>query len=576
MLNPDQIKQMIQWSSQNPDNPNALEFQRRIQSGQYNDSLSQLGVNTSQFTTRQPTTEITQPKQEGALPGFISDIGSSIQKRGQQFAQQSADIAQQVKTQPTTPGQPPAWLESAPQQALSLLGQGAGSILDIIGAGAKRVGQVGAQLLDKIAPGFTQSIGSNLQDMVSKISSVPVVMKDAAGNPKDITIGDIFQGGADTWNKFKQSNPAQAADIENTLNIAATLAGGAGAKKATTETADTLTGITSKLPDIVTPIEKTASEAGQAISQKAGEVAGKVGGKLQDKYLTQELKGWTEPTTINKPAFNKATEIYKNASSMGHNIGDTIVKNKINLADHIENGVYNTVDTADKIRTDASKMSSDLLRPSLRKADLTVPKTPVDELINSSINNITKNKSITQETKDSLIEELNKTKNALQKKFPDGMGLEDLHDEKIVRDMNAKYSPIGDIATNNQAIKNKAVADSARNLIESKAPSDIPVKEFNNELKKQYQAADYLEALNSKKVPQSIASKIAKTTAKVVGATVGHGMGGGILGGVGGYHIGGMIEGLFENMSNPIKKYFLQNLEATNPEVFSKLKDYLK
>lgn len=312
MLNPDQIKQMIQWSSQNPDNPNALEFQRRIQSGQYNDSLSQLGVDTNKFATSAPQVQQEPPKEQGALPGLVSDIGSAIQKRGQNFAQQSADIAQQTKDQPTTPGQPPAWLEAAPQQALSFLGQGAGALMDIVGSAAKRVGGIGGQLLDKIAPGFTKDIGNNLQDMVSKISTVPVVMKDAMGNNKEITIGDIFSGGADSWNKFKQSNPAQAADIENTLNIIGTFYAPAKAKEGAQAVEGTASAL---LPDIASPIEKTAKDViGSATEKMATRAAGKaeesvikaatpdVSKLAPTEYEKLVAQGKISPKTATKPA----------------------------------------------------------------------------------------------------------------------------------------------------------------------------------------------------------------------------------------------------------------------------------
>lgn len=299
-------------------------------------------------------------------------------------------------------------------------------------------------------------------------------------------------------------------------------------------------------------------------------------GNKANNYAENSLKAeWQKPTTISKPGYKKATEIYTNAQEKGHDISDTLVKNKIDLHNHIEEGHYATSDTAEQLRNDAGKMSKEVLRPSLEKADEIVPRTPIKDVVNDAVDHINDNKYITQETKDSLIKKLEESSGALEKKFPDGMSLTEMHDEKIVRDLNAKYSPIGDIATNAEATKNKAIADSLRGLVEEKAPEGIPVKEFNAELSKQYQAADYLESLNTKRVPVSVGSKIAKTAAKVVGASVGSGLGGGVMGGVGGYHIGGMVESMFENMPNPLKTSFLRNLETSNPEAFQKVQSYL-
>ncbi len=47
-------------------------------------------------------------------------------------------------------------------------------------------------------------------------------------------------------------------------------------------------------------------------------------------------------------------------------------------------------------------------------------------------------------------------------------------------------------------------------MVEKKAPADLPIKEFNAELQKKYQMADYLESLHGKNVPKGTASKLLK------------------------------------------------------------------
>lgn len=299
--------------------------------------------------------------------------------------------------------------------------------------------------------------------------------------------------------------------------------------------------------------------------------------KLQDKYVNQNIKQWEKPVKVNKPGFNTATEIYKNAETSANpsKIGETLTKNKLNVNDHIENGNYATSDSATQIRTDAGKLSSETLRPSLQRADQYTPKTPVSDVVSATEAKIRSNPKITPGNKIAIIQRLRAEGAALEQQHPQGLSLTDLHDSKITYDFNSKYSPVGDVATNNAATMNKALADSSRSLLESRAPREIPVKEFNAELQKQYQAADYLDAINGKKVPTSIGQRIAKTTSKVVGAAVGNSLGGGILGGVGGYHIGGMIESLFENLPNPVKNQILNNLKVTNPAVFEQVQGFL-
>lgn len=320
---------------------------------------------------------------------------------------------------------------------------------------------------------------------------------------------------------------------------------------------------------------KAVGEDIAAGAKKVTDVPGKIGQGLENRYVKQAQNEWTKPTT--KPAgFKKATQIFNNAADKGHNIAETLVGNKLKLSDHISEGKYNTADTASNIRSDAMKASNDMLRPSLEKADAEgAPKTSISDLINTARQNIAKNKSLTQEMKDSLQGQLNKTELSLTKKSPQGLSLTDLHDEKIVRDMNSKYSPVGDIATNAEAIKNKAIADAARTTLEKTAPKDIPVKDFNAELSKQHQAANYLDALNGKKAPVSNLSKVANYGGKLAGLAAGSAAGGGILADVAGYHIGGLAERMIENMPNPLKNHFLDNLETTNPEAFTKIQEYL-
>lgn len=302
----------------------------------------------------------------------------------------------------------------------------------------------------------------------------------------------------------------------------------------------------------------------------------KVNSALENRYVKQNAKEWSAPVETNKPGYSKATDIFKEAEAKGNNIPETLTKNKIDINNNIENGKYSTLDTAEKIRTDAGKMSGEVLRPSLEKADHFTPKTPVEEVINSTIADIKKSKGITVLDEEAQIAKVQAQGEALARKYPEGMSLTDMHDNQINYAHNGGYN-FGDTPeTGNIKATNRAFGRTLNNLLEEKSPAGIPVKEFKTELSKQYQAADYLESLDKKAVPQTTLQYIAKTAAKVTGAAVGHGMGGGILGGVGGYHIGGMIESLFENMPNPVKAQFLNNLRTANPEAFAAVQKFMQ
>lgn len=465
-------------------------------------------------------------------PTFGQNISSAIQKRGEGV------YGAITGTSPESQGESPL------VRGVQATGEAFGAVTDV-------ASEIGNRLIPQgVKDRFQQQVEEGRESPLRKL------VTDTASKAYD-ELGTRLT-------ELEQSNPEAVKKLESTLKVAE----GAGEIAGSILTAD-------QAAQNITTGAKVTDKGVQKVKQFGSNVTNKIGEKTAN-YAENSIKNeWVEPTKVPKATYKKSKEIYDNASAQGHDISDTLVKNKISVADHIDNGNFSTVDTADSIRSDAGKMSKDFLRPSLEKADLSVPRTPVQEVVNEAVNKVNANRMITQETKDAIIEKLNASKGALERQFPEGMGLTDMHDEKILRDLNSKYSPIGDIATNNEAVKNKALADSLRGTLEAKAPSDLPIKEFNAELSKQYQAADYLESLNNKKAPVSIASRIAKTSAKVVGAVAGEAIGGGLMGGLAGYHLGGAVEGLLEGLPNPLKAKFLQNLEVSNPEAFQKVQNYL-
>jgi hypothetical protein len=419
--------------------------------------------------------------------------------------------------------------------------------------------------------------------IVSDIASVPFkVVADAIdgifgkinGKPVGKTLlnapGQAINELGDKISNFKplqdwvSAHPDAASKLSQVMGTAANLGNISGSILATKGAE---TGVP-KINDIATgAVEK----AGGALSVPIDAIKGKVSDMAE-----QGIKNdWAKPTEY--PRFTNAKNIYSSATSRGNDISQVLTNNKLNPSDYVDKGYYNTSELADNIRTDTGKMSKEILGPALKQADYATPPTPIADVIKSAKTNIASDRMITQEARDALVSKLDASAASLEKQYPQGMSLTDMQSEKITRDYNSKYSPVGDIATNAEAVKNKSIADALRSALEAKAPEGVPVKEFNAELQKQYQAADYLDAINGKKAPVSILGKIRQTTGKVIGAGVGVSLGGGgILGGVGGYHIGGMIESMLEGIPNPFKASFLKNLETTNPEAFDTISDYMK
>lgn len=502
----------------------------------------------SPFNPKAPNSQAVDTTQPAKSPGagafFLGSIGTGVKQTAANLAAPIKGGINEVKTDTS----------QAFKSGVSQIKEGAGDINSgknpfeatlKMGAGA-----VGAAFSPLAAP--FKPLSSAAEYTGNKLAEVPAVQKFAN------TKAGAFTSRA-------------AEDVANLSTIAQGVGGFMGGPEATAKGESGL----SKVAEAAKPGMEAVKNDITAGAGKVADAAGAVKNAAQEHYVKVAADQWAKPSTVPGTKFSKAADIFNSATEKGHNIGETLARNNLNPSDHVENGLYTTADTADKIRTDTGKLSSELLRPSLQKADAYTPKTSVSDIIKSSIDNIKNNKGLTQETKDLITKKLNQTASSLQKQYPEGMSLTDLHDEKITRDANAKYSPVGDIGTNNEAIKNKAVADAARTTLETKAPPDVPVKDFNAELSKQYKAASYLDALNGKKAPVGKLSKLANYGGKITGLAVGHAVGGGILSDVVGYHLGGMVERMFEGMSNPLKSHFLDNLKTSNPEAFTKIQDYL-
>ena len=329
--------------------------------------------------------------------------------------------------------------------------------------------------------------------------------------------------------------------------------------------------------EALNPITNTIKAGGAAL-QGAKDLAStakeNIGEWYSNKNLGWEKNAWTAPTE--KPSgFNKATDIYNGAKARGNDIAEILTNDGVKLADNVEEGRFSTADTAEKIRNDASKASNEMLRPALEEANPGVQKVSVDDAIKNAKSQISNDRTITAGDKQTLLNNLDKEASALKEKYPDGMSLTDMHDEKITYGQNVKRNPMGDVNLSLKNQANEALRDTFKNLVEQKAPKSIPVKEFNAELQKQYQAADYLDNLDDKKVPTSLKGQIAKLGGKLAGGSVGNAVAG-PFGAYVGYKIAGMVENMLNDIPANIRGSFLDNLEKTNPEAFKQVSEYMK
>lgn len=331
----------------------------------------------------------------------------------------------------------------------------------------------------------------------------------------------------------------------------------------------------SAMKTIASPVTGPLGDAGDAIKQSVSNVKNAVGTKLTNVANKTAQTDWEKPGTQSKPGYGDAKGILENAKTNNNNIGERLVNNGIKLSDNITGKNYDTSESANKLRQDTIKASNETLRPALKAADPGVERTMVADVLKTAKDNIDANKDITAERKITLKNNIDKAQTALEAKYKNGMSLEDLHNEKILRDSNVKYDNVtNNPATNNEALKNKAIADASRTTLEKNAPQGIPVKEVNAEFANNFQAADYLDAINKKAVPQSVVGRIARGAIQGGSAMVGSSLG--IGGAFGGYTLGGVLENMLRNVPTGLRDSLLSNVKTANPEAFNNLSDFIK
>lgn len=350
------------------------------------------------------------------------------------------------------------------------------------------------------------------------------------------------------------------------------------------------------LGGVAAPASEKIAKGFQAVDEKAGQLFSGAKDKageiitsqypgtskqaIQDHFKNVDKSNFEKPTTkLTEPGYKKANEIFEKAKTQGTNLADEAVNNEIQHDTLIDGKKYNTLDTAESLKNDAMKSSHDLIRPALAAAEPGVQKVPltkVRERMLSEANSIPASK-ITDAERKTMIRRINAEYglgSPADIAHPDGYSLTDLHDAKISHSANGKYTPFGTPTQNFPARISRKQGNAFKTLLEDAAPKELKIKEFNHELEKKFQLADYLEALHGKKVPQGVVRKAFDLFGKVLGASAGSQLGGG-LGGVAGYHIGGMLFNSFDNLSNPVKAAYLRGIEKTSPEVFKAFKDYI-
>lgn len=235
----------------------------------------------------------------------------------------------------------------------------------------------------------------------------------------------------------------------------------------------------------------------------------------------------------------------------------------------IENGKFHTSEIADKLTNETIKPFEDTLTKQLKVAQYGQPLTQISELRNPLIKSIESTKGITPDITENLVNIAENKLGALERKYPNGIPLDQLNIEKGNFWKGTKF----DITKPLDPQVNYQIGTAMKDLIESKA-GDANVKELNGVLGNYYKAAKFLNGLENRVPKLTTGQKIFRGVVKATTTGIGEKLFG-LTGGVGGFLLGKSVSHLLENVSNPVRGYILNHLKTADPAAYTKAVQWL-
>ncbi len=348
------------------------------------------------------------------------------------------------------------------------------------------------------------------------------------------------------------------------------------------------------LGGIAAPASESLAKGAQAIDtsiegafKKGGSAVQKVaqdqfpGMSPTNHYLNINKKDIIQPTVVNKAAYNKATDIFNDAKNKGIDLGEVANSRGIQHDQIIDGGRYSTADAAEQLRQNNFKISSELARPAIKAAEPGVALVPIENVRNAMISKVKAipASQIGDEERATILKQIERRyadDSAAAKAHPNGYSLSDLHDARINAASNGGYKPGQSASDALKAQRSREEGRVFNQLFDSSAPDTLGIKPFKKELEKNFLLADYLDSLDTKKVPEGVTKKAVRLFGRATAATLG-GKIGGFPGAILGSQYGDMLFSGFEALPNPIKTTVLNNYfdkRATNP-AFDALRQYL-
>jgi hypothetical protein len=438
---------------------------------------------------------------------------------------------------------------------------GGGGVGGLVTGVGKIVGGAAQAITSPIAPALNATLGKGVNAVGNFIADP--TMGGANNNPSAQAHAQAMQGFSNT--PAGKTTADVASTVGDYANAAGTIAAGAGVPDAIASAGSKVAGALKGADQVPVAPELAASRAAAAT---------KVANDAQTAKLAE---AWNPGKTAKNPGTFKVPNKILRANP---GLDKFIAEQKVNPAENIQNGHYQTLDTVDALRAEPGKLDAQGLTPALKLEDTHNPiSIKTSDIGSKALSNLAKDPvaNTTPHNAETLQTNTQAAIDALNRKYPTGMSREQMQTEKIQYGQQSGFKPGGVTDENNTATVNRNIASALQKIIEANPPKGVDVGAFNKYLSQYYKAADYMKSLDAKPVPKTVTQYLLNRGAQGVGAVLGHAIpGGGILTGILGYSVAGTMEHAFENMTLPMRYAYLKGQEAVHPEAVTKIQQYLQ
>jgi hypothetical protein len=556
-LTPQQTQALL--SGSNPATPAPQQSSTGYQVGQ-----TLTPAQTQALLSGNPIAPVTPPPAPNPVADVAGDIGTGIVKGIGNFASQaytalkqqasSAFNSLQGDIEPEAAGlsgqTPQAITPANVEQAAYATGKATiGTVVDF-----------GKLVL--AATGLTPVLSTSINNIADATSDVPAVQGVATSAPVSGAL-DVVNHAQQAIQDWATQHPKAYSTLSNIINVAQLAAGGEAASADLAETGEDMSAMGKAMTPDSTPITVHDTEGNTIPTTPV-------------QAISTAEKEWQSPSQFPGTRFKAAKTIASNNPDL--NIPQFLAAHGVSAGDNIDEQFYDTTQTAQGLINAAGEISSLQLRPGLQAADATgsIAPTPISDIQADAVKMLGDTPQITADDEEAISATIASKLAALARKYPDGLTLTNMHDEKIKYASNGGYSEVKSNADNNNAIANRTIGSTLADMVEAKAPPELNVDGVNKELSSYYKAADYLEALNGKKAPVPPITQAIRYGARIAGAAIGsHIPGGNLVSDFVGYQVAKWAEMQAENMLAPQRAAMLDQLKLNNPSAFSQVQDYL-